>query len=57
MTKDEMTKNQLTLLETAQSGGVNIVTCGMCGDVLLHATHSTTVRGICTNFLTGNISD
>ena len=39
-----MKKDQFEYAEIIQESGVNIVTCGMCGKVLLHGTEESEIE-------------
>lgn len=46
-TKREIAENQIRLQEEIQSAGVNLVTCGNCGSILLHDLKDETIECFC----------
>lgn len=46
-TKREIAINQIDLQEKIQKIGINLVTCGNCGTVLLHETKNETIECFC----------
>ena len=45
--KKELAIKQIKLQEKMQASGVNMVTCGQCGEVLLHDTKDETTDCFC----------
>jgi hypothetical protein len=46
-TELEIVKNQIDLQHKIQKAGFNIVTCGMCGDILLHEIKDEKIECLC----------
>lgn len=47
MTKRKIAVNQIELQHAIQSIGINLVTCGNCGSILLHETKKETIDCFC----------
>ena len=47
MTKRELAEKQIELQERVQTSGINIVTCGHCGGVLLHELNDELINCAC----------
>lgn len=46
-TKREIAENQIRIQEKMQSAGFNIVTCGNCGNILLHEIGDKSIECFC----------
>lgn len=47
MTKKQIAINQIELQHKIQSIGINLVTCGNCGSILLHETKDEIINCFC----------